>query len=179
MEPMNYSTILRSVGQKLEPLRPETYEIVCYANCCLVRCRVKEDSQDKKAEEKKVRGLGAFLRLWREPENPSTAEKPSEGTSMNVEFLYSLEELSRRDGERKEPRDDPSAMPDPYSLSNILDAIGEFLDRKSAAKLLFACSHGQDVVILYETKNGARNLEQYPISTIYEFWIKRYVHSKK
>jgi hypothetical protein len=176
---MNYSSILRVIGHTLEPLRPETYEVVSYGNCYLVRCRVKEDSQDKKAEEKKVRGLGAFLRLWREPETPSIDEKPNAGTSMNVEFLYSLEELNSRDEERKEPRDDPNAMPDPYSLSNILGALGEFLDRKSDAKLLFACSHGQEVVILYETKDGARNLEQYPISTIYEFWIKRYVHSKK
>ena len=43
----------------------------------------------------------------------------------------------------------------------------------------FACSHGQEIVILYETRDGARNLEQYPISTIYEFQIKRYVHRKK
>jgi hypothetical protein len=176
---MNYSRILRAVGQKLGPLRPETYEVVCYGNCYLVRCRVKEGSQDKKAEEKKVRGLGAFLRVWREQENRTTPENPNTGTSMNVEFLYSLEELSGQDEEREEPRDDPNAMSDPYSLSNILGAIGEFLERKSYAKLLFACSHGQEVVILYETKDGARNLEQYPVSTIYEFWIKRYVHSKK
>lgn len=149
------------------------------ANCYLVRCRVKEDSQGKKEEEKKVRGLAAFLRLWREPVNPSIDAKPSEGTSMNVEFLYSLEELDGKDEERNQPQRDPSAMPDPYSLSNTLGAVGEFLDRKPDAKLLFACSHGQEIVILYETKGGARNLEQYPISTIYEFWIKRYVHSKK
>src|SRR4029450_3222569 len=91
---MNYSRILRVVGQKLEPLRPETYEVVCYGNCYLVRCRVKEDSQGQKEEEKKVRGLAAFLRLWREPENPSVAEKPNESTSMNVAFLYSVEELN-------------------------------------------------------------------------------------
>jgi hypothetical protein len=172
---MNYSRILRVVGQKLEPLRPETYEIVCYGNCYLVRCRVKEDSQGKKEEEKKVRGLASFLRLWREPENPNIGQS----TSMNVEFLYSLEELIRQDEERKEPRRDPNAMPDPYSLSNTLRTVGEFLDRKPDIKLLFACSHGQEIVILYETRDGARNLEQYPISTIYEFWIKRYVHSKK
>jgi len=176
---MNYSRILRVIGQTLEPLRPETYEVVCYDNCYLVRCRVKEDSQDKKAEEKKVRGLGAFLRLWREQENPTIRETPNAGTSMNVEFLYSLEELNRRDEVRKETRDDPNAILDPYSLSNTLGAIGEFLDRKSDAKLLFACSHGQEVVILHETRDGARNLEQYPISTIYEFWIKRYIHSKE
>jgi hypothetical protein len=176
---MNYSRILRAIGQTLEPLRPETYEVVSYGNCYLVRCRVKEDSQGKKEEEKKVRGLAAFLRLWREPENPTTRENPNEGTSMNVEFLYSLEELNHQDEERKEPRRDPNAMPDPYSLSNTLRTVGEFLDRKPDSKLLFACSHGQEIVILYETKDGARNLEQYPISTIYEFWIKRYVHSKK
>ena len=135
---MNYSRILRVVGQKLEPLRPETYEVVCYGNCYLVRCRVKGDSQGKKEEEKKVRGLAAFLRLWREPENPTTRENPNEGTSMNVEFLYSLEELSRQDEERKEPRRDPNAMPDPYSFSNTLRSVGEFLDRKADVKLLFA-----------------------------------------
>ena len=101
---MNYSRILRVIGQTLEPLRPETYEVVSYGNCYLVRCRVKENSQGKKKEEKKVRGLAAFLRLWREQENPSTRENPNEGTSMNVELLYSLEELNRQDEERKEPR---------------------------------------------------------------------------
>jgi len=176
---MNYSRILRVVGQKLEPLRPETYEVVCYGNCYLVRCRVKEESQGKKEEEKKVRGLAAFLRLWREPENPTSRENPNEGTSMNVEFLYSLEELSRQDEERKEPRRDPNAMPDPYSLSNTLRSVGEFLDRKADVKLLFASNRGQEIVILYETQGGVRNLEGYPISTLYDLSVKTYVKRKR
>mgnify|MGYP003693890899 CR=1 FL=1 len=56
---MNYSRILRVIGQKLEPLRPETYEVVSYGNCYLVRCRVKEDSQGKKEEEKRL-GIGSI-----------------------------------------------------------------------------------------------------------------------
>ncbi|HXV83588.1 MAG TPA: hypothetical protein VEG60_27340 [Candidatus Binatia bacterium] len=98
---------------------------------------------------------------------------------MNVEFLYSLEELSHQDEERKEPRHEANAMPDPYSLSNTLRAIGAFLDRKPDAKLLFASNHGQEIVILYETKNGVRNLEQYPISALYEFQVKEYIKRKK
>ena len=176
---MNYSRILRVVGQKLEPLRPETYEVVCYGNCYLVRCRVKEAYQSDKEKEKKVRGLAAFLRLWREPDSPSTDGKPNEGTSMNVEFLYSLEELSRQDEERQEPRRGVNEMPDPYSLSNILRAVGAFLDRKPDIKLLFASNRGQEIVILYETNHGVRNLEEYPISAIYEFWVKEYVKRKK
>jgi len=176
---MNYSRILRVVGQKLEALRPETYEVVSYGNCYLVRCRVKEDGQGRKEEEKKVRGLAAFLRLWREPEKPTVRENSNESTSMNVEFLYSLEELNHEDEEHKEPRGDPNAMPDPYSLSNTLRSVGEFLDRKTDAKLLFASNHGQEVVILYETKDGVRHLEEYPMATIYEFWVKEYVKRKK
>jgi hypothetical protein len=152
---------------------------VCYGNCYLVRCRVREDSQAKKEAEKKIRGLAAFLRLWRERDAPSMPENLDHGTSMNVEFLYSLEDLNRQDEERKEPRADPDAMPDPYSLSNSLRAVGEFLDRKPDARLLFASRHGQEVVILYETKPGVRNLEQYPISTLYEYWVKKYVKRKK
>jgi hypothetical protein len=176
---MNYSTILRVIGQALEPLRPQTYEVVSYGDCYLVRCRVKEDAKTKKEEEKKTRRLGAFLRLWREPENPGIHENPADGPSMNVEFLYSLEELKRQDEERKKPRSDPSAMPEPYSLSNTLRAVGEFLDRKPGAKLLFASNHGQEVVILYETTGGVRKLEEYSISTLYDFSIKRYVKRKK
>ena len=176
---MNYSRILRVVGQKLEPLRPETYEVVSYGDCYLVRCRVKEDSQSKKEEEKKVRGLAAFLRLWREPEDSSNGEKPNEDTLMNVEFLYPVEELSRQDDESKEPRLDVNAMPDPYSLPNTLRAVGAFLDRKPDAKLLFASNRGQEVAILYETKDGARNLEEYPISALYEFQVKEYIKRKK
>lgn len=177
---MNYSKILRVIGQKLEPLRPETYEVVCYGNCYLVRCRVMQNRQGKKEGEKKVRGLAAFLRLWREQKKPSVSATPSEQTSMNVEFLYSLDELTRQDEERKETRSDSTAMSDPYSLSNTLRVVGEFLDRKPGAKLLFASSHGQqEVVILYETTPGVRKLEQYPISTLYEFWVREYVKRKK
>ena len=63
-----------------------------------------------------------------------------------------LEELTRQGEERKELRRDPNAMPDSYSLLNTLRAVGEFLDRKPEAKLLFASNRGQDVVILYETR---------------------------
>ncbi len=98
---------------------------------------------------------------------------------MHVEFLYSMEELNCQDEERKEPRRDLNAMPDPYSLSNTLRAVGEFLDRKPDVKLLFASNQGQEVVILYETKGGIRNLEEYPISTLYDLSVKKYVKRKK
>ncbi len=179
---MNYSTILRVIGQVLEPLRPEAYEVVCYGDSYLLRCRVKEDAANKKEEEKKIRRLPAFLRLWREEEKPPRQETPDQKTFMNVEFLYYLEDLNRLSEDRKAARPDPDAMPDPYSLSYTLGAVGELLDRKPNARLLFASNRGQEgqeIVTLYETGRGIRTLEQHPISGLYDLWVSRYVKKKR
>ena len=176
---MKYSTTLRVIGQKLEPLAPETYEVVSYSSSYLVRCRVKEENESKKEQERQVRGLASFLRLWREPQSPVGPENLKPETFMNVEFMYSIEELNRHNEERKKPRSNPTTMPDPYRISNVLRAVGEFLDRKADAKLLFATKRGQEVVILYETKRGDRNLEEFPISTLYDYVVKQYVKRKK
>jgi hypothetical protein len=176
---MKHSTTLRVIGQKLEPLGPATYEVVAYGSSYLVRCRVREENGSKKEKERQVRGLASFLRLWKEPETPVGPENWNQETFMNVEFLYSVEELDRHNAERKKPRTETNTMPDPYSISNVLRAVGEFLDRKADAKLLFATKHGQEVVILYETKRGDRNLEQFPIATLYDYVVKQYVKRKK
>ena len=179
---MNYSTILRVIGQELEPLRPEAYEIVCYGNSYLVRCRVKEDPAKKKDEEKKIRKLPSFLRLWREEEKPAVPETVGSGPSMNVELFYYLEDIERLDEQHETPQGDPGAMPDPYSFSFTLGAVGEFLDRKPDARLLYASNRaqeGREIVILYETGQGTRTLEEYPISGLYDLWVRQYVHKKK
>jgi len=90
-----------------------------------------------------------------------------------------LEELTRQDEELKQPRRDANAMPDPYSLSNTLRAVGEFLERKPGIKLLFASNRGQQIAILSETRDGVRNLEEYPISALYEFQVREYIKRKK
>ena len=82
----------------------------------------QERHAGQEGEEKQLRGLASFLRLWREPEAPVIRENTE--TFMNVEFSYSLEELNRQDEEHKQPRRDLNSMPDLYSISNTLRAVG-------------------------------------------------------
>ena len=100
---------------------------------------------------------------------------------MNVEFFYDLEDIKHLDEERKAPGSDPNAMPDPYSLSYTLGAVGEVVDRKPNARLLFASNRGEEgqkIVVLCETERG-RTLEEYPISGLYDLWVQQYVRKKK
>ncbi len=176
---MNYSTILRVLGQELDSLEPAAYEVVCYGNSYLLRCRVKQDQSNTKADEKKVRKLPAFLRLWREKEKP-LSENAEEEAFMNVELFYELEDIKRLD-QRKASQVDPNALPSPYSFSYTLGAVGEFADRKPNARLLFASNRGQEgqkIVILYATERG-RTLEEYPISGLYDLWVQQYMKKKK
>ncbi len=177
---MNYSTVLRVLGQELDSLKPAAYELVCYGNSYLVRCRVKQDQPNPKADEKKVRRLPAFLRLWREEEKPP-AESADREAFMNVEFFYELEDIKRLDEEHKGSRVELDALPDPYSFSYTLGAIGELADRKPNTRLLFASNRGQEgqkIVTLYATDRG-RTLEEYPISGLYDLWVQQYMKTKK
>jgi hypothetical protein len=176
---MNYAEILRILGQELDALKPVAYEVVCYGNAYLLRCRVKHDQPDPKAHEKKVSRLPAFLRLWREEEkSPRQGAEPE--SFMNVEFFYGLEDIIRLDAQHRAAQSD--AMPDPYSCSFTLHAVGELVDRKHNARLLFASNRGQEgqkIVILCETESSHRTLEEYPISGFYDLWVQQYVKKKK
>jgi hypothetical protein len=155
---------------------------VSYGDSYLVRCRVKENEPNKQEEEKKIRGFPAFLRLWREEKKPPSPQTPAQNTFMNVEFLYSLEDIERLDGEHRPPKVDSDAMPDPYSFSNTLRTVGELLDRKAKTRLLFVTNRGQEgqeIVILYESGRGTRTLEEYPLSALYDLWVQRYMRRKK
>lgn len=177
---MKYAEILRILGQELDSLKPAAYEVVCYGESYLVRCRIKQEQPNTKADEKKVRRLSAFLRLWREEEKPPS-QTADEETFMNVEFFYDLEDIKRLDKERKAPHDDPNALPDPYSFSYTLSAVGELADRKPGARLLFVSNRGQEgqkIVILVETERG-RTVEEYPISGLYDLWVQQYMKKKK
>jgi hypothetical protein len=179
---MKYDEILRVIGQELDSLKPTAYEVVCYGNCYLVRCRVKHDPATAKEQENKVKRLPAFLRLWREKEKPSDTGTAEAAHPAIVELFYHLDDIKRLAEDHRRPPTDPDAMPDAYSFSYILGVVGESVDRKPNARLLFASNRGQEgqkIVVLYQTEQGTRALEEYPISGFYDLWVQEYVKKKR
>lgn len=162
---LDYSQTLRVIGQALESLKPEAFDTVCYHSCYLVRCRTRQT-------EKKLRDLARILRVWKH-ENPRPAgfgERPS----MNLELLYTLKDIQLLEEQGKSRQCDPRGIPDPFSLSNILRAVGWFLNRKSGCRLLLVSSHGHQIGVVYETSHGVRRADEYTTFALYDFWVKMY-----
>jgi hypothetical protein len=96
---------------------------------------------------------------------------------MNVELLYSLKDIQGLDEQGKAKRRDPHAMPDPFSLSSILRATGDFVNRKG--RFLLGSSRDHHVLVLYETPEGLRKMEEYQQSWFYDFWVAMYLKRKE
>jgi hypothetical protein len=167
---LDYSQTLRVIGQALESFEAQAFDIVCYGNCYLVRCLTKQG-------QKTWGALPKILRIWKTEDRQFTGLRP--WPPMNVELLYSLNDIDVLDLEGKAKRSDPKGMPDPYSVSNILRSVGGDIADKGKVRLLLTSSHNHRVVTLYETAQGVRRLEEYELSSFYDLWVKTYVKKRQ
>lgn len=165
----DYARALRVLGQVLEPFHPEAYDIVCYGECYLVRCRTKE-----KPKRQGRNGIRTLLRIWKDEEAELPPSPPGSKPAMNVELLYTLADIEKFDSAAKQRRRDPRGMPEPYSLSNLLRIAGAYLARKRS-RLLLVSNYDHSIVLLYESSPRARHVEEYPLSALYDEWVKTYL----
>ncbi len=169
---IDYSKTLRVIGQVLEKFQAKAYDIVCYGNCYLVRCQTQE-------QERKVKSFPNFLRLWREEAEPMVGVGPNQRPPMNVELIYTSKDIARLDEHAKACRRDPQGMPNSHCLSNMLRGTGAVLDAKKNPRLLLASNHDHTVVIIYQTSNGVRRVEEHPVALLYDTWVKTYLKRKE
>lgn len=157
---LDYSQALRAIGQALEPSKPRAFDIVSYGGSYLVR----------QLTAKKKRNLFTVLQRWKDYNLGSAGpSKPF----MNVETLYSLEDLQILDEQGKAKRRDARGMPDPFSLSTLLRAVGDFINHKG--RFIFASSRDGRIIVLYEPPQGLRKVEEYETSSFYDIWVSMYL----
>ena len=165
-----YAQTLRVIGQQMEPIKPEAFDIVRYDRCYLAGGLTKQ-------METKIRLLPKALRI---PKHESLRPgKPGGRLSRNFELLFTLRDIQLLEEQGKARRRNPRGMPEPYSLANVLRVIGLFLDDQSGARLILASYHHFQVNIIYETPQGVRRLEEYATSVLYDYWVKLYLRNKQ
>jgi hypothetical protein len=91
-----------------------------------------------------------------------------------LELRYTPEDIDQLERAGQAKRRDPHAMPRPYSVSQILRVIGDYLDYRGG-RLLELSRQRTWVTIHYETEQGQRKEEPRLDSFIYDLFVHMYL----
>lgn len=161
-----YAQLLRPVGQALESQRIETFTITIEGENILVESQKRKEPQ---SEGKPLRGLWQLLR--------GGAKEPGlVGQSVweRVVERYTPADLQLMEEAARGNRGAGSAAPDAHSPSQILRAVGDFVDQKEG-RLLSVNKEGQNVTVQYESESKRTVSEHFTVSTLYDYWVRMYL----
>jgi hypothetical protein len=96
--------------------------------------------------------------------------------SEPIGLRYTPADIDRLDREGQAKRSDPSGMPDFRSLSQLLRAVGDYLEHKDARLLGVSRQAGVVPLVAIEYKTEQRQLkeEEYLSSDLYDFCLRMY-----
>ncbi len=67
-----------------------------------------------------------------------------------------------------------SGTPDAHSPSQILRAVGNFVDQKQG-RLLSLSKEDQNIAIEYESASKRTVSEKFTVSSLYDYWVRMYL----
>ena len=170
-EAFNYSQLLRPVGQMLEPLHIEVFSLRLEDEGVFVRAQKPADPPPP-PQEVSLRVVWQSLR--RKKTVPVLEPQPSSGV---LELRYSHEDIGRMDSEGKTQRKGGGSSPEAHALSQILRAVGAFVDEKHG-RLFGVTKSGLEITIEYESALRQKLIEKHTVSSLYDYWVKMYLRRR-
>lgn len=172
----DYAQSLRAIGQALEVLRIEAFELEPDGDNYFVR-GVKSIGSSIAADQPMT--VDKLRSLWESIAGHKIASEktpPSEAANETspIELSYTPEDIARLDNDGRAKRGDATQMADSARLSQLLRCIGAYLTQK-VARLVRVTSNGEVITIEYETSLGSRTQETLTPSLLYDFGVRMYL----
>jgi hypothetical protein len=139
----------------------ESFSLTMEADTVIVRGR---KHRDQAVDNLSQRG---FWQLFRSNRTAEVDEWES------VELRYTPEQLSHMDDEGRSKRGNLGS-PDAHSASQIIRAVGAFVDQKQA-RLMSVRKDEEKIEIEYESSLKGRVTENFTVATLYEYWVRMYL----
>jgi hypothetical protein len=95
-----------------------------------------------------------------------------------LELHYTHEDIERMDTEAQRKRQDIGGSPEAHTLSQILRAVGAFVDQKQG-RLLGVTKEAQDITIEYESPLKRSMTEKFTVASLYDYWVKMYLRRRQ
>jgi hypothetical protein len=166
----SYAPSLRAIGQTLEALQVNSFDMEARREEYLVWDKTYHEPEDEpnaeadRTREPFARWLG-FAGLRRKKDTANSGESQP--------LRYTVDDIDRLDQEGRARRCNLNTTPDAYRLSQLLRAVGGYVNHVGG-RLLGVSWREQWIGVVYE-KGGQRQLEVFRPALIYDFWVRMYV----
>jgi hypothetical protein len=174
--PPDYSRHLRAIGQDLEILHFNDFNLELTADAYLVWVKSggASDSDKPRSRISKSR----LQKLWRNRaasrmlgHDESSFVSSSEGGRR---LRYTVPELDRMEREQRARRRIPSGNADGHSLSQLLRTLGDFIGQRSE-RLLGIAWQELSVGVVFQTHQGRKEIEVFRPDNLYDLWVRMYL----
>ncbi len=162
-----YAKTLRVIGQALELLHVETFVLERVGEKYLLR----GESRTPPVKKSGMQILQNHSRVGRQR---LQGRQVARRASSALKLQYAPEDISRLEHEGKARRRGLEEIPDKYSLSHILRAVGAYIDFKGA-RLLKLSKRGNWITIRYETIQGGSSMDRLTISSLSPIFVRMYL----
>jgi len=159
----SYAQTLRLIGQDLEELPIETFELEVDKSVFILRGEIVVSETEPKSSAPQPQ-TGFFPGLWKS--KPIFSQPCLQ--IQAIERCYTAADLERFAKEGRSHSSDEK--PDFYKPGEFLRAIGSYLDAKRG-RLLKLCKDGQQVTLHYETAHGEKRTEPQSMASFYDLYI--------
>jgi len=166
---LSFSQLLRPVGQMLEPLQIESFSLKVQDRGVTVYADKHETAQPAPVSLKV-----SWQIFSRKKAEPAQEPQPSSGI---LEIHYSNEDIARTDSAGQSQRTGAPGSPEAHTLSQILRAVGAFVDQKQG-RLLAVTKDAQEISVEYESALKRDMTEKFTVASLYDYWVKMYLRRR-
>ena len=152
---IDYAQPLRAIGQAIEILKMESFELEPDGDDFVVRGEVMVPGARSDPQNTESRSL-RFSRETEETSPVSDVEAVAMPAIVNqLDLCYTLKDVGRLEQAGRARRGEPRRIAAEPSLSHDLRTIGAYLEEKPA-RLVRIVKNAESVTVVYETLSGVR-----------------------
>jgi hypothetical protein len=177
---IQYEHILRAIGQGLEALSVEAFDLDVANDTFLIQGAATQKESEKPNAANLSTFKKAFLEICHISKKPATSETPAGKTaassrSLRLEFTQNDIDKLERDGQAL--RSDWNGSPLAHSLPQLLRTVGWYVDHQKG-RLRTISKNGDTLTVAYTRSIGSEKIETFTLLQLYDMWVHLYKRRK-
>ena len=169
-----YEHILRAIGQGLEVLSVEAFDLQVANDTFLIQGAATQKEPATAAKLSLFKK--AFLEICHISKKPASSETPAgkapaSSRSLHLQFTQNDIDKLERDGQAL--RSDWNASPLAHSLPQLLRTVGWYVDHKEG-RLHKLSKNGDTLTVSYLGPIGIAKIETFTLLQLYDMWVHLY-----